>query len=336
MDIGRLRSMLERAGHPETPPHESSTAVKLARLALIKDGRTFTDLQLKGVPLGGMLVTSATLRERLDASLSEASELKSVISQLEREKNKLTKQVNELRERMKSKKGVDKAPRKEIFAWDGPEGVEGKVVRLFLMGKTNGEIVKQIGWQEDADDLPNPDQILQHTWNSPPPAYACVTIGNDGDPLHWEEFWLLGFLNYKKGWWKRMKSFLQMPSDAKFGAGDLSSAALDPVLVEDVRQRGRRALKSGTGNQLIQRQVLEMLVSSESGLTDYEMEEKINDHGSTYRTRRGELVKAGFVEAGPEKREIAGEKRTVWCAKRSVADFDREIRKVDPTLAQDA
>ena len=48
------------------------------------------------------------------------------------------------------------------------------------------------------------------------------------------------------------------------------------------------------------------------GLTDYELEERLGSHGSTYRTRRSELVECGLAEDSGRKRIIHGSLRVVW------------------------
>jgi hypothetical protein len=47
-------------------------------------------------------------------------------------------------------------------------------------------------------------------------------------------------------------------------------------------------------------------------LTDLELEGLCADHGSTYRTRRSELVQMGLVEDSGERREQRGSNRVVW------------------------
>jgi len=63
----------------------------------------------------------------------------------------------------------------------------------------------------------------------------------------------------------------------------------------------------------IQQKVLEALrVAGTRGLTDIELEEKCGSHGSTFRTRRSELVTAGLVRDSGTKRYQAGSSRIVW------------------------
>ena len=51
------------------------------------------------------------------------------------------------------------------------------------------------------------------------------------------------------------------------------------------------------------------------GLADIELEELCGDHGSTYRTRRAELVEKKLVVDSGRKKIIQGRKRIVWVAK---------------------
>jgi predicted ArsR family transcriptional regulator len=61
----------------------------------------------------------------------------------------------------------------------------------------------------------------------------------------------------------------------------------------------------------IQRRVLRFLTLYPAGLTDWEMEEISNDHSSTIRTRRAELVEMGLVRTAGT-RKIKGRNRIVW------------------------
>lgn len=63
----------------------------------------------------------------------------------------------------------------------------------------------------------------------------------------------------------------------------------------------------------LQMDVLRMLATvGSAGLTDLELEEAFGDHGSTYRTRRAELVTAGLVCDTGKKRVQNGRARMVW------------------------
>jgi len=65
---------------------------------------------------------------------------------------------------------------------------------------------------------------------------------------------------------------------------------------------------------VIQTHVLDALrmAKEHGGLTDYELEEVIGSHISTYRTARAELVKRGLVVNSGKKRSIRGTPRKVW------------------------
>lgn len=66
----------------------------------------------------------------------------------------------------------------------------------------------------------------------------------------------------------------------------------------------------------LQRKVLDALrAAGDVGLTDYELEERCGSHGSTFRTRRAELVEAGMVVDSGRKRSIMGSNRIVWIIK---------------------
>ena len=51
-----------------------------------------------------------------------------------------------------------------------------------------------------------------------------------------------------------------------------------------------------------------------NGLTDYELQVAMDDHGSTARSRRAELVKLKLVKDSGLKRKHEGTNRTVWIA----------------------
>jgi hypothetical protein len=61
--------------------------------------------------------------------------------------------------------------------------------------------------------------------------------------------------------------------------------------------------------------VWETLRKHPNGLTDIELEEICGSHGSTYRTRRSELVAMGLVIDTGTTRVINGHNRKVWKAK---------------------
>lgn len=63
----------------------------------------------------------------------------------------------------------------------------------------------------------------------------------------------------------------------------------------------------------LQKQVLEELrAAGSAGLTDYELEARCGSHGSTFRTRRSELVAAGLVVDSGRKTLQAGSNRIIW------------------------
>lgn len=62
----------------------------------------------------------------------------------------------------------------------------------------------------------------------------------------------------------------------------------------------------------IQAQVLDVFDQHPDGLCDFDLEEIMGDHGSTYRTRRAELVERGLLRDAGRKTERAGRKRVVW------------------------
>ena len=74
--------------------------------------------------------------------------------------------------------------------------------------------------------------------------------------------------------------------------------------------------------KLLQRIVLRFLtIAGPRGLTDYELEELCGNHGSTYRTRRSELVEKGFVVNSGKRREINGRNRIVWTVRNRSTTF---------------
>lgn len=63
----------------------------------------------------------------------------------------------------------------------------------------------------------------------------------------------------------------------------------------------------------LHREVMEKFSGAgDIGLTDYELEETLNNHGSTYRTRRAELVELRMIRDSGTKRKINGRDRIVW------------------------
>lgn len=63
----------------------------------------------------------------------------------------------------------------------------------------------------------------------------------------------------------------------------------------------------------IQKRVLAELKSAmPEGLTDLELEERCGSHGSTFRTRRSELVELGMVADSGRKKNQNGRNRIVW------------------------
>jgi hypothetical protein len=65
----------------------------------------------------------------------------------------------------------------------------------------------------------------------------------------------------------------------------------------------------------LQREVYNVLAKFPDGLTDLELEEKCGSHGSTYRTRRAELVELGIVIDTGQTRLQRGRNRKIWKAK---------------------
>lgn len=67
----------------------------------------------------------------------------------------------------------------------------------------------------------------------------------------------------------------------------------------------------------LQQQVYEVLKSAgPAGLTDLDLEERCGSHGSTYRTRRAELVNdKGLVVDTGRKRMQKGRNRIIWAVK---------------------
>jgi hypothetical protein len=49
-----------------------------------------------------------------------------------------------------------------------------------------------------------------------------------------------------------------------------------------------------------------------NGMTDFDLETKLNSRRSTYRSRRAELVEAGLLKDSGMKRKQDGSNRTVW------------------------
>lgn len=51
------------------------------------------------------------------------------------------------------------------------------------------------------------------------------------------------------------------------------------------------------------------------GATDLDLQTHFNRHGSTYRTRRAELVELGLIIDTGQRREQQGSRRNVWAVK---------------------
>jgi hypothetical protein len=66
----------------------------------------------------------------------------------------------------------------------------------------------------------------------------------------------------------------------------------------------------------LQRRVMDALdAAGAHGMTDYELEQRLGSHGSTFRTRRAELVAIGLVVNTGRKRLVKGRNRIVWALK---------------------
>jgi hypothetical protein len=67
---------------------------------------------------------------------------------------------------------------------------------------------------------------------------------------------------------------------------------------------------------VLQEEVLRVLrLAGKDGFTDWELEQKLGSHGSTYRSRRSELVAAGLVvDSGRKRVNVGKTKRIVWVA----------------------
>ena len=113
-------------------------------------------------------------------------------------------------------------------------------------------------------------------------------------------------------------------SDNAFG-GDLFTPPTEstaPLLSRTTKQLARQQNPStsyqaadGIIHKLrpLQLKVLEVLkAAGPSGLADFEIEERCGDHGSTYRTRRAELVEVGLVRDSGRVANLKGTNRIVW------------------------
>lgn len=108
-------------------------------------------------------------------------------------------------------------------------------------------------------------------------------------------------------------------SDNAFG-GDLFDNR--PLNEKTARQLARRqdpstSYEAANGVMLklrpLQQKVMaELKAVGAEGLTDYELEARCGSHGSTFRTRRSELVDVGLVRDSGRVRYIQGHKRIVW------------------------
>lgn len=63
-----------------------------------------------------------------------------------------------------------------------------------------------------------------------------------------------------------------------------------------------------------QQVVLDTLRAHPAGLCDYDLQDILNDHGSTFRTRRAELVERGLVRDSGRTIVRRGRKRIIWVA----------------------
>lgn len=62
----------------------------------------------------------------------------------------------------------------------------------------------------------------------------------------------------------------------------------------------------------IQEAVLDAHKAHTEGLCDYDLQELLGDHGSTYRTRRAELVEMRLLKDSGRKVARDGRKRIIW------------------------
>lgn len=108
-------------------------------------------------------------------------------------------------------------------------------------------------------------------------------------------------------------------SDAAFGGEFYVPPAPNEKTAQQITRRGDPPTSyraaSGVLHKLqpVQLRVMaELKRAGESGLTDFELEEICGDHGSTFRTRRAELVEVGLVRDSGRLRQIKGQNRIVW------------------------
>jgi transcription initiation factor IIE alpha subunit len=66
----------------------------------------------------------------------------------------------------------------------------------------------------------------------------------------------------------------------------------------------------------MQRKVLELLAETPDGLTDEEMQRRLQMNPSTQRPRRIELAKLGMVVEAGTRKTASGRKASVWRVKR--------------------
>ena len=91
---------------------------------------------------------------------------------------------------------------------------------------------------------------------------------------------------------------------------------LNPPSVRDSRTSAQAADGIRSGSARLRQQVLDLLRASPGGLTDEELQQRLEMNPSTQRPRRGELVALGLVvDSGRTRPTRSGRQATVWVSR---------------------
>ena len=90
---------------------------------------------------------------------------------------------------------------------------------------------------------------------------------------------------------------------------------LNPPSVRDSRTSAQAADGIRSGSARLRQQVLDLLRASPGGLTDEELQQRLEMNPSTERPRRVELVNLGLVaDSGRTGRTASGRSAVLWVA----------------------
>ena len=214
----KVQKLLNLAGHAGTGDHEALNALRALRGVLSRGGKTLADLRFQESVSRSLVAPNALkLMQQVEALELTVTRQDEQIKTLTRENRELQKKKGKAVAIVEPAPAPVEEPKNKtrrgnpasIYTWT--REMEEKVYDLFLQGLSQKQIATSLGWTAETphNQIPNPEQILNKTWNQKPPAWLNAEARLDG-PMSWLEFWLIGSElcgggNGKsaKGWYKR-------------------------------------------------------------------------------------------------------------------------------------